>query len=75
MTEYPNHPGFDARDCPLRRHVTHRRTDGGSGGYGCDYTGGHCLPGSYCSDRQFEAEVESDRRADFERLIAEGRTT
>lgn len=54
------HPGRDAGDCPLRIIASGRRSDGGSGGYACDFTGGHCLPGEQCAERVRIAEEEQE---------------
>lgn len=40
----PHHPGYDAWGCPLRYVVHARRYGTSSDGYGCNATGGHCLP-------------------------------
>lgn len=44
---YAKHPGFDAQSCPLQYVVT-PSTRMSHHGFGCDVTGGHCLPGDQC---------------------------
>jgi hypothetical protein len=48
-TEYPDHPGFDARDCGERIKVDagYPRSTTMSG-YACAITGGHCK-GNACT--------------------------
>ena len=67
---FPTHPGYEAGDCFLRRTVTGKRSDGCAGGYGCNATGGHCVPGEKCE--QWRAE-EHERLA-FKSLIEEEAT-
>ena len=55
----PNHPGFDAPDCPLRRMVIAAPYGTSHDGYGCDWTGGHCLPSVKCDDWRACAALES----------------
>lgn len=45
----PSHPGFDAPDCYLRYTVVAAAYGTSHDGYGCRYTGGHCLPGENCA--------------------------
>jgi hypothetical protein len=53
---YADHPGFTADGCPLRYTVTQRGAYGGvRGGFGCEMTGGHCLPGEHCAKRREDA--------------------
>ena len=44
-------------DCPLKHAVSNLRTDGASGGIGCLWTGGHCLPCSDCETRRKDQET------------------
>lgn len=49
---YANHPGFDAVGCPLQYTVTKSSAWGGvTGGFGCQFNGGHCLPGDACASK------------------------
>ncbi len=42
-------------------------------GYGCSFTGGHCLPGTDCTDKQARhAELEQQERL-YEKTLREGR--
>ena len=53
---YAEHPGFDAQGCGLQYTVTHRGALGGmKGGFGCEMTGGHCLPSEHCAKRREDA--------------------
>ena len=53
---YAEHPGFVANDCPIRYTVTQRGPYGGvKGGFGCEMTGGHCLPGEHCAKLRADA--------------------
>ena len=56
---YANHPGFDAVGCYLQYTVTQRGPWGNisSAGFGCEATGGHCLPGSQCEKRKMRYPV------------------
>lgn len=54
-----DHPGFDAPDCPLRRTVVAHRYGTSRNGYGCDWTGGHCLPGRRCDAIRLRARQET----------------
>ena len=47
MSNYENHPGFDAQDCARRITVT-ALTKSTANGYACGNTGGHCLPSEDC---------------------------
>jgi len=58
MSEYPRHPGYRAEGCALRLTVSHIRSDGSGGGYGCSYTGGHCVPDEKCDKRREYAAKE-----------------
>lgn len=70
---HADHPGYDARECPLSLKVTQRSPWGPitRAGFSCLMTGGHCLPGEHCDDRrkreteirQREAEAEAARAA------------
>lgn len=46
----PSHPGFDAPTCPLRYTVVAHPYGTSRDGYGCEWTGGHCLPGPGCPE-------------------------
>ncbi len=64
VNPYASHPGFDAPSCPLRYTVTQRGPFGGvKGGFGCEMTGGHCLPGEHCDARRSRAEVQDAFKA------------
>lgn len=53
VNPYADHPGFDAQGCHLQYTVTRRGVWGGvMGGFGCEVTGGHCLPGEHCANRR-----------------------
>lgn len=45
---YANHPGFDAQGCHLQYTVTPAYYSTSHHGFGCEMTGGHCLPGEHC---------------------------
>lgn len=61
MKDYTNHPGYDAPDCPLRQIVRAHPNGTSSNGYGCTWTGGHCLPGDKCdSYRNESCKMEFD---------------
>ena len=64
---YADHPGFDARECPIRYTVTQTGAYGGiRGGFGCEITGGHCLPGEHCSKRQADAKEQDELKVMFQ---------
>lgn len=48
--EHARHPGWDADGCHLRYVVTSRGPWGqiDRAGFGCEVTGGHCLPCDRC---------------------------
>lgn len=50
---YAQHPGFVAPSCPIRYTVTPRDAWGNihGAGFGCHYTGGHCLPDAQCASK------------------------
>lgn len=61
---YADHPGFDAQACPLQYTVTQRGAYGGvRGGFGCEMTGGHCLPGGHCEARRQKAREMDEIKA------------
>jgi hypothetical protein len=63
VNPYADHPGFTESACPIRYTVTQRGAYGGvKGGFGCEITGGHCLPGEHCERRRADA-AEHDRIA------------
>ena len=47
---HENHPGHEARTCPLSLRVD-AQTSRTSNGYACRYTGGHCVPDDCCAAR------------------------
>jgi hypothetical protein len=52
INPYANHPGFEASGCRLRYTVTPARSGSTSShGFGCWFTGGHCVPGDHCDYR------------------------
>ena len=55
----PDHPGFDAPECPLRSVIVAHIYGTSRDGYGCDYTGGHCVPDGYCDKRRAKASGAS----------------
>lgn len=59
---YADHPGFEAGGCELRYTVT-PSTSVSSYGFGCEATGGHCVPGAYCQSRRDVTFVEQQIRA------------
>jgi hypothetical protein len=64
---YADHPGFEAGECPLRYTVTHRGPYGKSGGaFGCEMTGGHCVPGDQCAQRRKDAAAQDARQVLFQ---------
>lgn len=61
---YAEHPGFDAQTCGLQYTVTHRGALGGmKGGFGCEMTGGHCLPDEHCAKRRADAAKQDAFRS------------
>jgi hypothetical protein len=64
VNPYADHPGFAAAECPLRCTVTGRAALGGVTrcGFGCEMTGGHCVPGAQCDGYRAQA-AEQDRLA------------
>jgi hypothetical protein len=64
VNPYASHPGFDATECPLRYTVSHRSPYGALGycGFGCEMTGGHCLPGDDCEDKRARAAQQDEIR-------------
>lgn len=65
VNPYADHPGYEQGACPLRYTVTHRGAYGAIGyaGFGCEMTGGHCLPGEHCEGRRKEADRQDEFRA------------
>lgn len=68
INPYAEHPGFKASSCPLRYTVTQRSAYGAVStcGFGCEMTGGHCVPSTYCDKRRADAEQQDRMRALFE---------
>ena len=64
---YAAHPGFDAQECILQYTVTPAQYSSSHHGFGCHWTGGHCLPGDACKHR---VKNEQERLADGVSLIA-----
>lgn len=62
---YADHPGFVADACPIRYTVTPRNAWGVQmgGGFGCEITGGHCLPGEHCEARRARAKQQDELAA------------
>jgi hypothetical protein len=62
---YANHPGFEQNECPIRYTVTPRSAYGvqTGGGFGCEVTGGHCLPGEHCGKRRADAKAQDELKA------------
>lgn len=52
VNPYSNHPGFDEKNCHLQYTVTQLNPYGSikSAGFGCEVTGGHCLPRDKCKE-------------------------
>lgn len=48
MSDYKNHPGFDAGDCEHR--ITVSSIGSSANGYACSQNGGHCLPNEKCGE-------------------------
>lgn len=48
---FADHPGYDARSCPLSEVVV-ARTYATNNGFRCYATGGHCVPGAHCDGRR-----------------------
>lgn len=68
---HSNHPGHDAR-CELRTQINAHPRGSSSNGYGCNVTGGHCVPGEYCENRRTEAHNQDLAREDmgpFEQML------
>lgn len=68
VNPYADHPGFTASGCPLRYTVTQRGPWGhiGSCGFGCEMTGGHCLPGEQCEGFRAKAAEHDRMKAIFQ---------
>lgn len=49
---YANHPGLDAQGCHLQYTVTPAYYSSSMHGFGCEVTGGHCLPCEQCQLRR-----------------------
>ena len=49
---YASHPGFDAQGCHLQYTVVPALYASSRPGFGCEVTGGHCLPGDQCEARR-----------------------
>ena len=71
--EFPNHPGSLAAPCELQTVIRRNPYGSSMNGYGCSFTGGHCLPGTDCADKQTRhAELERQERL-YEKTLHEGR--
>jgi hypothetical protein len=68
VNPYANHPGFDAQGCELQYTVTQQNSWGTvtSAGFGCWFTGGHCLPGDHCEHRRARSAEEAKLREQFD---------
>ena len=66
---YADHPGFAAASCSLRYTVTQRGAYGQMTGcgFGCEMTGGHCVPGEHCDSRRSKAAADDNLKALIER--------
>jgi hypothetical protein len=67
---YAHHPGFESGGCPIRYTVTQRSPYGAmtGGGFGCEITGGLCLPGEHCEARRTEAARQDAFRAIVDKI-------
>jgi hypothetical protein len=61
--KHANHPGHNV-SCELRTQVNAHFQGTSSNGYGCDMTGGHCVPSEHCDNRRNEARQQDAMRAD-----------
>jgi hypothetical protein len=59
---HANHPGHANSDCPLRQQVNAALYGTSSNGYGCSWTGGHCVKSEACADRVQQHEAEAPQR-------------
>lgn len=60
---YEDHPGHSAITCPLRYTVIPHPLGSSSHGYGCEGTGGHCVPGHYCDARRLHIPFTKEFRS------------
>lgn len=61
---HDQHPGHEV-ECHLKYKVTGRGPWGHTAhcGYGCEMTGGHCVPGPHCDARSCKAKQQDEFRA------------
>ena len=69
---YENHPGFVADACPIRMTITRRNGSFIQGGFSCEVTGGHCLPGEFCDSRRETARHQDEMAVLFAQAQANG---
>jgi hypothetical protein len=64
---HKEHPGISAEDCELRRTVTQKNLYGviTRAGFGCNATGGHCVPCDDCEARRIFAKQQDAFNAIF----------
>lgn len=66
---HANHPGHGNSDCPLRTQINAHIYGTSSNGYGCSWTGGHCIKTETCADRVMQHEEEAPLRAQMEEIV------
>lgn len=64
---YENHPGHEA-SCSLKQKVTPALYSTSSKGYGCNWTGGHCVPGDECTERRKQDAEEEEQQAQLAKI-------
>jgi hypothetical protein len=60
--DHANHPGHGNGNCPLRTQVNAHIYGTSSNGYGCSWTGGHCVKSDACETRVQQHEAEAPDR-------------
>jgi hypothetical protein len=73
LPEFPDHPGSLAAPCELQVVVRAHPTGSSMNGYGCKFTGGHCLPGPECGRKQEIHEEQEKQQLQYEKALREGR--
>lgn len=68
--DHANHPGHGNGNCPLRTQVNAHIYGTSSNGYGCSWTGGHCVKSDACAERVQQHAAEETQREQYAKLIA-----